>query len=145
MSKQLFELMRMSELENEFPTKNQIKTQSANMIADVLEQGNHNPVELFSQAIRINEALSIITENLKQSLPRENFEAFGLKGIYSEGSITLNYVDDPIYYELQCQLRDREILLKTSYKSKNTIYDSDGIEIPKISSSPRKGSLRISF
>ena len=145
MSKQLFELMRMSELQNEFPTKKQIQTASSNMIADVLDQGNHNPLELYSQAVRINEALAVVTGVLKESLPKEKFEAFGLKGVYAEGGETLNYTDDPIYADILSELKEREELLKAAYKTKCEIYDSEGIEVPKVSSTPRKGSLRITF
>lgn len=145
MSKQLFELMRMEELENEWPTKKSLQMQSSAMVAKVLEDGNHNPIELFAQAVRLNEALAVITDKLKQSLPNENFEAFGLKGVYAEGGDILNLTDDPIYSDLSEQLKERGELLKLAYKSKNEIYDSEGVEVPKVSSYPRKGSLRISF
>lgn len=145
MSKQLFELMRMSELQNEFPTKKQIQIASSNMITDVLEQGNNNPLELYSQAVRINEALAVVTGVLKESLPKEKFEAFGLKGVYAEGGEILNYTDDPIYADILSELKEREELLKTAYKCRNDFYDSEGIEVTKVSSTPRKGSLRISF
>jgi len=145
MSKQLFELMRMEQLENEFPTKKDIQTTSSYMVAKVLENGEHNPVELFAQAVRVNEALTVITDKLKQSLPKENFEAFGLKGVYAEGGETLNYSEDPIYADILAELKEREALLKVACKSKNEIYDSEGVEVPKVSSYPRKGSLRVSF
>lgn len=145
MSKNLFELMRMEQLENEFPTKNQIKKQSETMVAKVLEDGNYNRIELFAQAVRASEALATVTDKLKQSLPNENFESFGLKAVYSDGGEMLNYSDDPIYADMLAELKERELLLKTAYKSKDTIYDSEGIEVPKVSSTNRKGSLRVSF
>lgn len=145
MSKQLFELMRMEQLENEYATKKDIQTTSSYMVAKVLENGEHNPVELFAQSVRVFEALLVVNEKLKQSLPKEKFEAFGLKGVYAEGVDILNLTDDQIYSNLSEQLKERGELLKLAYKSKNEIYDSEGVEVPKVSSYPRKGSLRVSF
>lgn len=44
----------------------------------------------------------------------------------------LDYEKDPIYAGLQDQLKQRQELLKTAYKSKLPIYDSEGIEVPKV-------------
>lgn len=147
MSKQLFELMREQELQtnNFLPSKKEIQITSKKFVSNILEAGEVNKVEVYAQALRLKEALSIIEAELKESLGQENFEAFGIKGTFRNGGESLNYSDDPIYLDLQKQLKDREELLKVALKSDSTIYDSEGIEIPKVSTTNRKSSLSITY
>lgn len=147
MSKQLFELMRDQELQttNFLPSKKEIQLTSKKFVADLLDSGEINKVEVYAQALRLKEALSIIEAELKESLGQENFEAFGIKATYRNGGESLNYSEDPIYADLQNQLKDREELLKVALKSDSTIYDSEGIEIPKVSTTNRKSSLSITY
>lgn len=147
MSKQLFELMREQELQtnNFLPSKKEIQLTSKKFVADLLDSGEINKVEVYAQALRLKEALSIIEAELKESLGQENFEAFGIKGTFRNGGESLNYSDDPIYADLQSQLKEREELLKVALKSANTIYDAEGIEIPKVSTTNRKSSLSITY
>lgn len=147
MSKQLFELMREQELQtnNFLPSKKEIQLTSKKFVSNLLDSGEVNKVEVYAQALRLKEALSIIESELKDSLGQENFEAFGIKGTFRNGGETLNYSDDPIYAELQSQLKEREELLKTVRKVENPVYDSEGIEIPKVSTINRKSSLSITF
>jgi len=147
MSKQLFELMREQELQttNFLPSKKEIQITSKKFVSNLLDAGEVNKVEVYAQALRLKEALSIIEAELKESLGQENFEAFGIKGTYRNGGESLNYSDDPIYLDLQNQLKAREELLKTALKIDYPFYDSEGIEIPKVSTTNRKSSLSITF
>jgi hypothetical protein len=147
MSKQLFELMREQELQtnNFLPSKKEIQLTSKKFVSDLLDAGEVNKVEVYAQALRLKEALSIIEAELKESLGQENFEAFGIKGTFRNGGESLNYSEDPIYADLQAQLKEREELLKTVRKVENTVYDSEGIEIPKVSTTNRKSSLSITY
>jgi len=110
-----------------------------------LDSGEINKVEVYAQALRLKEALSIIEAELKESLGQENFEAFGIKATFRNGGESLNYSDDPIYLDLQNQLKAREELLKTALKIDYPFYDSEGIEIPKVSTTNRKSSLSITY
>ena len=147
MSKQLFELMREQELQtsNFLPSKKEIQITSKKFVANLLDSGEINKVEVYAQALRLKEALSIIEAELKESLGQENFEAFGIKGTFRNGGEVLNYSDDPIYANLQNQLKDREELLKVALKSNNTIYDHQGWDVPKVSTTNRKSSLSITY
>jgi hypothetical protein len=147
MSKQLFELMREQELQttNFLPTKKEIQITSKKFVSDLLDAGEVNKVEVYAQALRLKEALSIIEAELKESLGQENFEAFGIKATFRNGGEMINYADDPIYANLQNQLKDREELLKVALKSENTIYDHQGWDVPKVSTTNRKSSLSITY
>jgi hypothetical protein len=147
MSKDLFLMMREQEVQssNFVPTKKEIILNATNFAKNLIDSGEVDKVELFAQAIRMSEALTVITEQLKQSLPLENFEAFGLKGTYRSGGSTPNYSEDELWSKLKEKLTDREMLLKVAMKSNSVIYDEDGVEIKKVSSTNRKSSLSISY
>jgi hypothetical protein len=133
------------ETNNFLPTKAEIKLSAKSFVGNLLDAGATDKMELYAQAVRINEALQIVTDELKNSIPQENFEAFGIKGTYRNGGSTPNYSEDEKWQQLKQALTDREMLLKVAQKSNDTIYDSEGVEVPKVSENIRKSSLSISF
>jgi len=133
------------ETNNFLPSKKEIQLSAKSFVSNLLDAGTTDKMELYAQAVRINEALQIVTDELKNSIPQENFEAFGIKGTYRSGGETLNYKEDLVYAELEAKLKERAELIKVATKSKDTIYDSEGVEVTKVSSTQRKSSLAISF
>jgi len=133
------------ETNNFLPSKKEIQLSAKSFVSNLLDAGQTDKMELYAQAVRINEALQIVTDELKNSIPQENFEAFGIKGTYRSGGETLNYKEDYVYAELEQKLKERAELIKVATKSKDTIYDSEGVEVTKVSSTQRKSSLAITF
>lgn len=147
MSKDLFQLMRQQEIEtqNFLPNRLEIQLSSRNFIKDLLDAGETDKFELLAQAKRMGEALEVINAELLKVLPQENFEAFGLKGTFRSGGETINYKDCEVWNDINRELKEREELLKLALKSHNEIYDEAGVQVPKVSTTPRKSSLAISF
>ena len=147
MSKGLFELMQMEEIEttNFLPSKKELVKQSTNFITNILDSGEYNIHELLSQSKRASESLEVIKSEILKRLPQENFEEFGLKGMFRQGGEKLNFSEDEVVAELEKKLAQRKELVKTATKSDETIYDSDGVEVTKVSSTQIKSSLSISF
>lgn len=147
MSKGLFELMQMEEIEttNFLPSKKELVKQSTNFITNILDSGEYNIHELLSQSKRASESLEVINSEILKRLPQENFEAFGLKGTFRQGGEKLNFSEDHLVTELEKKLAQRKELVKTATKSDEPIYDSDGVEVTKVSSTQIKSSLSISF
>jgi hypothetical protein len=145
MSKDLFMLMREQEIQtsNFLPTKKEIQFSSKKFITEILEAGEVDKYELIAQAKRMGEALDIINIELLKVLPQENFEAFGLKGTFRNGGDTINYSEDAIYTQLKADLDARAELLKLALKQ--DVIDAYGNDVPKVSTTPRKSSLSISF
>jgi len=143
MSKDLFIMMREEEIStsNFLPTKKEIQLSSKKFAEKLIANGN--PEELFAQALRLSESLNIITDILKKSLPSENFEAFGLKGTFRSGGDSINYSEDEIYAALKFDIDNRVKLLKLAIKQ--PVIDSYGNDVTKVSTTPRKSSLAISF
>ena len=145
MSKDLFQLMRQQEIDtqNFLPNKKEIQFSAQSFIKDLLDAGETDKYELLAQAKRMGEALEVINSELLKVLPQENFEAFGLKGTFRSGGETINYSDDPIYCQLKADLDARAELLKLALKQ--PVIDAYGNDVPKVSTTPRKSSLAISF
>ena len=147
MSKNLFLLMREQEVQtsNFLPNKKEIQFTSKKFIKEILDAGESNPYELIAQAKRMQEAIDVVTSELLAILPQENFESFGLKGTFRNGGDTVNFKDDEIWLDIQRELKEREELIKVALKSDKEIYDENGVQVPKVSTTPRKSSLSISF
>ena len=144
-SKGLFELMGMQEIEvsNFLPTKKEIQLSSKSFITNILDKGESDKIELLAQAKRLGEALEVVTTELLKVIPQENFEAYGLKGTYRSGGETINYTDDEIYCELKKCLDERAEQLKMALKQDT--FDAYGNQVPRVSTTPRKSSLAITF
>jgi hypothetical protein len=147
MSKNLYELMRQQEIEtsNFLPNKKEVQFSANTFITKVIDGGEVDKYELLAQAKRMQEALDVITAKILDVMPQENFEAFGLKGTFRNGGETINYKDDFKWSELKEKLSEREMLLKVALKSNSSIYDDDGVEVTRVSTSPRKDTLAISW
>lgn len=145
MSKDLFMLMREQEIQtsNFLPNKKEIQFGAKKFITDLLDDGNVNKFELLAQAKRLQEALDVVNTELLKVIPQENFEEFGLKGTFRSGGDTINYAEDEIYCELKRCLDERTDLLKLAQKQE--VADLYGNIVPKVSTTPRKSSLAISF
>ena len=141
----LFLMLQEQQVEtnNFLPTKKEIQSSAKNFVKNTLEAGEVSEMELFTQALRINEALGIVTAELKNSIPQENFEAFGVKGTYRGGGVTIDYSEDEIYNQLKADLDARVELLKLAQKQ--DVFDAYGNAVPKVGTTPRKSSLAITF
>jgi hypothetical protein len=147
MSKDLFQLMRQQEIDtqNFLPNRLEIQLSAQTFIKDLLDAGETDKFELLAQAKRMGEALEVINAELLKVLPQENFEAFGLKGTFRSGGETINFKDCEVWSDINRELKEREDLLKLALKSHNEIYDAAGVQVPKVSTTPRKSSMAISF
>lgn len=147
MSKDLFMMMREREVMTDhfFPNKKEIQFSAKEFANELIESGNHNPQELLAQALRLKEALTVIEAEIRNSLPQEDFEAFGLKGKYVQGGNIPQYEEDEVYATLKKDLKDREELLKMALSQKDAFFDAYGNEVPKVSTKPRKSSLTIKY
>ncbi len=131
--------------QNFLPNKKEIQFSATTFITNLIDGGEVDKYELLAQAKRMQEALDVITAKILEVVPQVNFEAYGLKGTFRNGGETINYKDDFKWSEIKEKLSEREMLLKVALKSNSTIYDDDGIEVTRVSTSPRKDTLAISW
>jgi len=127
-------------------TKKEAILTGKRMVDNLLEEGDIDPKKVWANICRLKEVINAADTRFRESLyifEKENIN--GVEFTPVQGGETLNYKEDPIYNDIFNELKEREELLKLAYKSKNDIYDSEGIEVTKVSSSPRKPSITVKF
>ena len=144
MSKQLFELMREQE---SFPVnfgKRDYISRGKEIVNSVLENGEIDKIEFWTKVAKIKETINAMDSQLRESVfLTEKINSNGVKFNPTNGGISINYEEDPIYCELKKDLKEREELLKLAQKT--TIFDAYGNEVPKVGTTTRKSSITIKF
>ena len=130
---------------NYLPTKKEVQSSAVSFVKKLLDEGNYQREEVLAQAVRLSEGLNTIVAELKKSIPEEGFEMYGMKAQLRNGGDLPQFSDDPIWAELKKAITDREALLKVALKTETPFYDNEGVEVPKVSTKPRKSSLTITY
>jgi hypothetical protein len=125
-------------------------TQGINAIVEAVEAGVVNPLDAFASFNKLEklfkEAKVKIDELARDEADKYTEKTFKLGAVEftkKQGASKLNYSEDLFYSNLQAKLKAREELLKVAQKS--TIYDDEGVEVPKVSISYNKDSLVVKF
>jgi hypothetical protein len=125
-------------------------TQGINAIVEAVENGVVNPLDAFASFNKLEklfkEAKVKIDELARDEAEKYTAKTFTFGNVEftrKDGAKKLNYSEDLFYSNLQAQLKAREELLKVAQKS--TIYDDEGVEVPKVSISYNKDSLMVKF
>ena len=147
MSKHLFDLMQQQEIatSNFLPNKKEIEFSAKKFASQLIEAGEIDKYEAFAQAVRMSNALEVVKEEIKSHLPKEKNIAFGIQITPVSGRTIIQFQDDEMWQQLKHKLQQREELLKIALKSDETIYDSEGVEVPKVSVKYASDSLTIIY
>lgn len=144
MSKQLFELMREQE---SFPVnfgKRDYISRGKEIVNSVLENGEIDKIEFWTKVAKIKETINAMDLQLRESIfLTEKINSNGVEFNPTNGGVSINYEEDPVYCELKKDLKEREELLKLAQKT--TIFDAYGNEVPRVGTTPRKSSITIKF
>ena len=145
MSKDLFMLMREQEVQtaNFLPKKKELELSSKKFAKNLVESGDYDIYELVAQSERYKLAISEINAILKDKLPKEKHTAFGIEFIPMNGRKMLQYSEDPIWEQLNKDLKAREELLKLAQKQ--DVIDTYGNDVPKVSVKYSSDSLTIKY
>jgi len=146
-SKNLLMLMQEQEIQtnNFLPTKKEIETNAKQFAKGLIDSGEIDKYEAFTQVVRLSNALEIVKDEIKSHLPREKHISFGIEITPVSGKTMIQFQDDEMWQQLKHKLSQREELLKLALKSDEPIYDSEGVEVPKVSVKYAKDSLNISY
>jgi hypothetical protein len=145
MSKQLFELMQQQQIAESYPTKKQVQANAIEFANHLINNGEHEKLEMFSQAVRIKETINTIYDAIKESIPAEKQIAYGIEINPVNGRQMIQFAEDEVYASLQKQLKDREELLKVALKTETPFYDNEGCEVPKVSVKYASDSLAVKY
>ena len=148
MSKDLFLQMRAEEVATLYAqdfTKKEAVSTGKKIVEDLVEKGEVDKHQFTANIVRLKAVIDTVESEMRKHLPEEKFTAFGVEFTPVQGGKALQYADDPIYADLKKQLKEREELLKLAFNSNSEIYDSDGVQVPKVSFTNRKSSITIKF
>jgi len=138
--------LRAGELSNlyaqDFTKKEAIAT-GKKMIDNLLESGETDKLQVMANLARLKEVINSADSELRKHLPQEKTECFGVTFTPFNGGNTINYSEDPIYVQLEKDLKARQELIKLAQKQE--VLDTYGNEVPKVSTTPRKSSVTITF
>ncbi len=114
---------------------------------EVLDSGNTTPIKALTNAVRLKEFINSFESELRSKIEiTEETTENGVKFTIMNTGDRLDYEQDEKYKELSDKLKERGELLKLAYKSKDTIYDSEGEEVPKVGIKTHgKETIKLSF
>lgn len=146
-TKDLFLMMAEQEVSssNYFLNKKEIEFSSKQFAKNLIDSGEVDKLEVFAQAERLTLAITSVRDEIKASLPREKQTAFGIEINPVNGRQMIQYNEDLVWSELKEKLQQREELLKVALKTNETFYDSEGVEVPKVSVKYASDSLQIKY
>lgn len=138
-SSRMFLEMRLDEqgrIEMPLKSKKELTKLSKENADKLAEMGETDLFETISKTARLEEYLKSFNKELRKHVLDElnggKFECYGVEFSSKNGASRLNYSEDQVWSDLKEKLKAREELLKVAEKSKDVIFDSEGVEIPKI-------------
>jgi len=126
-----------------FTKKEAIQT-GAQLVNNVYDNGEVAPERVMANLSRLKWVIDSADSEFRKRLEiYDKKMVMGLEFNYVNGGDTANYSDDIVWLELKSQLAHRESLLKVALKSDQELYDENGVQVPKVSTTPRKSSITI--
>lgn len=147
-----FLMMRMEEESGQMyvPSmpKKEIVAKAKQDVKAIVDSGEVDIAEAVVDATRLSEYLKVFVSELRNHVGDEydKYECKGVKLSFKGTGDRLDYEQDEKYAEIKAQLKEREELLKLAYKSKDMIFDSEGVEVPRVGvKNASKQTLNINF
>lgn len=147
-----FLMMRMEEESGQMYvptiTKKEIVVKAKDDVKTMVDSGEVDIAEAVIDATRLSEYLKVFVSELRNHVDDkyDKYECKGVKLTFKGTGDRLDYECDEVYTELKERLKEREELLKLAYKSKNMIFDSEGVEVSRVGlKSASKQTLNINF
>lgn len=126
----------LNEMAFNFPelTKKEIEEKGYLSACNLMHEGEINEYQALASAERLKTYTDAFCKEIRKkiTLKDKNYKAFGVEFSLSNTGDRMDWAQDDVYASLTKQLKEREELLKMALKSSKPIYDSDGVEIPKV-------------
>lgn len=126
-------------------TKKEAQKTGVNLASQIINGGEVSKHEALANLVRLNEVISNAITEIKESVIFEKVTVLGVEFTPTNGRIMYNFKEDFVWNELNNKLKQREDLLKVAIKSDEPIYDSEGVEVTKVTTTNSKSSLTIKF
>ena len=148
------EKYEMEEYKLNEASKTTIKTleESVNKLVEGVDLGLINPLDVFASFDKMAKILTkgktqvdISALEEAEKYGNKSFDYRGVKFTFRNGSKALQYKEDDVVQSLEEKLKERKDLVKLATQSKDVIYDSDGVQVDKVSIKNGKDSLSVKF
>jgi hypothetical protein len=116
-------------------SKNEIQLEAQHQLEQVWEQGEIDEWKLLAITARNKAFWETFEKSAREKVngvPEKNYKAFGCEFSTMNTGDRKDYSSDPIYADLERQLKERKDLLDLAFKSTQPIYDQHGAEVPKV-------------
>jgi hypothetical protein len=146
MSKDLFLQLREEQISQLYPstfTKKEALVTGSKLAYTIIENGNVSKHTALSNLLRLEAVISSAIDNLKESVSDQKTTEMGIDFTPINGRKIVQYSEDPIWVELQKNVKDREALLNLAQSQETA--DLYGNIVPKVSIKYGKNSLNIKF
>lgn len=118
---------------------------------ELMNEGYSDAVVLTVLARKASEYLAAYAQELNsdaraelQNYDNNQADIYGARLELSSTGTRLDLEADPVYSNLQEELKQRAALLKMAYLQEKPVYDSEGVEVPKVPiKSPSKEVLKV--
>jgi hypothetical protein len=136
-NEELYHFHSLEEFGQRFPnmSKREIEAYAEHQAQLLFDEGELNEFQMLSTAVRMETMASTYGKEVRkriQEVPEKNYKAFGCEFSTMNTGDRKDYSADPIYADLEKQLKERKELLDLSFKSTQPIYDNHGAEVPKV-------------
>lgn len=116
------------------------------LVEKIFEDGELDEFKIYSNIVRLKAVIDTADKAFRDRLKVDkSIDANGVNFTYKNGSEKLNYSEDLEVAELEEKLKARKELVKLASKSKDAIYDTNGVEVTKVSSTFDKSSIVVKF
>ena len=148
-SSKLFSEMKAQDMEVMYDhnfTKKDAEATGIKYASDIFEKGAVSTIKVFSNIVKLKAVIDAAEKVFRERIMIGNSDTYnGVSFTNKSGSERLKYSDDWKVAELEDALKQRKELVKVATKSKDAIYDSEGIEVGKVGSEFTKDSIVITF
>ncbi len=127
-------------------TKKKAEQTGIDLVSKIFEDGTESPIQVFSNIVRLKSVIDSADKAFRDRLQLSQADSYnGVTFTPKNGAESLNYSEDPVYAELEAKLKQRAELLKVASKSDDSIFDSEGCEVPRVSKKYNKSSIVVTF
>lgn len=127
-------------------SKKQATQTGEQLVNDLFERGEVDPLKVFSNIVRLKQVIDTAEKAFRERINLNTADTWnGVTFTPKNGSEKLNLSEDPIYADLESKLKERGELVKLATKSKDQIFDAQGCEVSKVSSTFCKSSITVTF
>jgi len=124
-------------------TKKEAQKVGLKLVTDLLDNGNVDKMEFIANLARLSEVVGTAMTEARKHITEEKQTVMGVEFTPVNGGNTINYSEDAIYQKLKNELDARAELLKLAQKQ--NVIDMYGLDVPVVSTTPRKSSITIKF